>query len=418
MTTKELKKRILEAEDLEWFKSKTEIFNFPDINFSVEIKGVSAIYEFVDKQLNGWTKISDELPTGLQQSHNYFYNLKNKITEFVNISFKETDSRLNVRWDNIKSYIINNQQNIFTYNAPETQFLFNIYKQHRQFYQGAYDFITGEQLPDIAYNEYFTGILLAYEFSFKDTSDIVKRGKTEKASLNKLRDDFQKHLNESESQLIEHLTNATKKYNDYAKAIDKFKDEKAKKFAEWFNQSKMDFGKFDEQSKTKIKELEKTYQENLKLKEPAKYWNDRAKKLRNQGLWLLAIALILFIGTCIFLGKILWNTPEQIFSSWFGEDYGKAIRWSIIYVTLISFIAFCLRAILKVMFSSFHLARDCEERHTLTYFYLSLLKDSNVDEKDRQLIMQSLFSRAETGLLKDDSSPSMPNDIVGKIFGQ
>ena len=70
------------------------------------------------------------------------------------------------------------------------------------------------------------------------------------------------------------------------------------------------------------------------------------------------------------------------------------------------------------MFSSFHLARDCEERHTLTYFYLSLLKDSNVDENERQLIMQSLFSRAETGLLKDDSSPTMPSDAIGKIISK
>jgi len=64
------------------------------------------------------------------------------------------------------------------------------------------------------------------------------------------------------------------------------------------------------------------------------------------------------------------------------------------------------------MFSSFHLARDCEERHTLTYFYLSLLKDSKVENSDRPLIMQSLFSRADTGLLKEDSAPTMPNDVM------
>jgi len=70
------------------------------------------------------------------------------------------------------------------------------------------------------------------------------------------------------------------------------------------------------------------------------------------------------------------------------------------------------------MFSSFHLARDCEERHTLTYFYLSLLKDSKVADSDRQLIMQSLFSRADTGLLKEDSSPTMPNDVVNKFMSK
>jgi len=88
--------------------------------------------------------------------------------------------------------------------------------------------------------------------------------------------------------------------------------------------------------------------------------------------------------------------------------------------TLISLIAFGVRAITKVMFSSFHLARDAEERHTLTFFYLSLLqeKDSKINDEDRKLILQSLFSRAETGLLKDDSGPTMPNDFIGKIMNK
>ncbi|MEN9370567.1 MAG: hypothetical protein RI952_1432 [Bacteroidota bacterium] len=97
----------------------------------------------------------------------------------------------------------------------------------------------------------------------------------------------------------------------------------------------------------------------------------------------------------------------------------QAIKWSIIYVTFISFLAFGIRALNKVAFSSFHLARDSEEREQLTYVYLSLKKDNAIEEKDRILILQSLFSRAETGLLKDESGPTMPsNDLTSKIFGK
>ena len=39
-----------------------------------------------------------------------------------------------------------------------------------------------------------------------------------------------------------------------------------------------------------------------------------------------------------------------------------------------------------------------------------------VYEKDKELIMQSLFSRTEIGLLKEDATPLMPNDIVGKFM--
>jgi len=52
---------------------------------------------------------------------------------------------------------------------------------------------------------------------------------------------------------------------------------------------------------------------------------------------------------------------------------------------------------MKAMFSSFHLARDAEEREHLTFVYLALINDSKIEKEDRQLIMQSLFSRADTG---------------------
>ena len=67
------------------------------------------------------------------------------------------------------------------------------------------------------------------------------------------------------------------------------------------------------------------------------------------------------------------------------------------------------------MFSSYHLARDAEERHTLTFFYLALIKDTEVNEEDRKMILQSLFSRTDTGLLKEDSSPTLPGGILEKM---
>ena len=229
--------------------------------------------------------------------------------------------------------------------------------------------------------------------------------------------DLREQLNESETQLTEHLTNANIEYKAYVEKIDNFKIEKESLFNDWFDKSKSDFNDFDVSSKGNIDDLESTYKEKLKLEEPAKYWNKRAEKLNKQG-WIAFTTLLVFVGIVVWsLGELLWKVPEQIYTSFFQDDKSAAIRWSIIYITFISFMAFCIRAITKVMFSSFHLARDCEERHTLTYFYLSLLKDSKVDEKDRQLIMQSLFSRADSGLLKDDSGPTMPNDIAGKLFG-
>ena len=98
--------------------------------------------------------------------------------------------------------------------------------------------------------------------------------------------------------------------------------------------------------------------------------------MKIQGWWAMGILVSLVLIVCYSLGVILWKSPDQIYLSWFNGDKSAAIRWTLIYITLLSFVAFVIKVVTKFMMSSFHIARDSEERHTLTYFYLSLLKDS------------------------------------------
>ena len=57
--------------------------------------------------------------------------------------------------------------------------------------------------------------------------------------------------------------------------------------------------------------------------------------------------------------------------------------------------------------SSLHLSRDAEERKQLAYVYLALRNDKVLKDDERQLVFQAIFSRADTGLFKEDSSPTM-----------
>lgn len=68
--------------------------------------------------------------------------------------------------------------------------------------------------------------------------------------------------------------------------------------------------------------------------------------------------------------------------------------------------------------SAFHLARDARERYQLTRVYLAMLKANAVDPEHRAIILQSLFSRADTGLLKHDSGPTMPTAMIGELMGK
>jgi len=163
-----------------------------------------------------------------------------------------------------------------------------------------------------------------------------------------------------------------------------------------------------------MSELENLYRQKLKLEAPAKYWSDRAKSLRKEGYWWLGgliTSIIITVSILVWvLSKIADGTIEHIF-----DNTGIAIKWTVVPITLVSFLTYAIRIFSKLTFSSFHLVRDAEEREQLTYVYLALQKEKGIDETERHLIMQSLFSRADSGLLKDDSSPTMPGNIIDKI---
>ena len=416
MTTKEIRQKITEAAYPDWFNTIEETFSFPYINFKTPFKSVSAIYEFLNTQVNGWDKLGTELPSQLQQSKAYFLNIRNSIDSFVVSYLNESEHTLNNYWQNqVSSKITQLNQHPLPYSCSEVEFLIKVYKDQSQSFVSAFNYIVDENSFNANNKDSFSGMLLAYEFINKDHSIIVERRNAEKASLSKLKNDFQDYLTVAETQTVEHLNNANEKYKEYVQLIDELKKEKETLFNTWYGTTQEDFGKFDVDAKKKIKDLETSYEELLRLKKPAEYWKDRAIELKSEGwkslYWLIGLVVL----GCLILYSLLWLTPEGMLKSFFGEDKTLALRWTIIFITLLSFLAFGIRALTKVTFSTFHLARDAEERERLTYVYLAMIKDASVDKADRQLIMQSLFSRADTGLLKEDSAPTMPNSIIEKV---
>lgn len=416
MTTSEFRKLVSEASNVTWFNSIEFDLKFPAVNQNKSFVGLSSLHKFSVQQISGWEK-KDILPPEMKASIEFFKNLRTQLEAFINgYSSVEDGNSLTSHFKAIRNNIAAKNVSVFTYESPEVDFLINVYKENSQSSVGAYTYIIGDLNQNINSKDIFNGYLLAYEFVSK-SKDLLRRLPAEKAALTQLRNNFENTLPELEQQLISHLKNIDEKYKDYVSQIDRFQIEKEKTYSDWFINAKGEASTFDKESKSKLVDLENTYQEKLKLEGPATYWSHRAKKLRRQGWIALIILVLLILIVCDSLSQLLWRTPEQIYSSFFNNDKSTAVRWAIVYVTLLSFVAYCVKALSKVMFSSFHLARDSEERHTLTYFYLSLLRESTIDSQEKQLIMQSLFSRADTGLLKEDSSPTMPNDLA-KIFNQ
>ena len=183
----------------------------------------------------------------------------------------------------------------------------------------------------------------------------------------------------------------------------------SKQTEEQINQMKSDAEQYFAEKEKRCKDLETLYEEKLKLEAPAEYWDELDKKYSVAGRWWFFFS-ILFTAAIVFgLVLILKHLPNL-----FSEDshWIDVFKNSAIITVITSVAVYILRLFVKMTMSSFHLARDARERNKLTYFYLSLIEKKAVTEKERAIVLNSLFSRADTGLLKGDSSPTMSGNVT------
>lgn len=148
--------------------------------------------------------------------------------------------------------------------------------------------------------------------------------------------------------------------------------------------------------------MEETYNSKLKLEAPEQLWRDRAKehqrsaKCWSWGLILASVALIIASSWFIIVlhNYSLGNLKEAPF-----------ISRSFILVSVISFFIYVVRVLIKIVLSNHHLATEYRQKAALTRFYQSLTyAGTDIDKDERLIIMNALFSRVDTGLVKVDGS--------------
>lgn len=127
-------------------------------------------------------------------------------------------------------------------------------------------------------------------------------------------------------------------------------------------------------------QLTQLYREQLRLKGPATYWEKIAKQYEGTGrkwVWAavslasvvgLAIALILYIPPKAF-------TAEKITAVGIGD--------AILLALAVSLFVYIMHLFVRLATSAYHLSRDAQERHQLTYVYLALIKEEAMKEEER-----------------------------------
>jgi len=386
---------------------------FPISNFE-NTYNISSLYRYVTDQIEKWDE-HEALPPDLLKSKNYFATIQSRIQQLI-----ETIQNGNSSYTAIAE--LQSSINIYEYekmmpaDSSEASFLISTFKESAKLFDAAYTYLVGRVNNSLLSNkEYLKGIIMAILFELRE-SPSINNSSHDKYSFNSLKRRVEKYVTDSDKELKDLLKDGETKLTSFVNTSNQIKKDDQEKLNKWFTLNQTTAKAFSDSVNEERKNIEQTYKELLQLQAPAQHWKETSQKLLDEGHMFMRVlfALILVGGFSLYM--LLWKTPESMLASFFSDDKTAAIRWSIVFVTFISLIFFGIQSLRKAMFSSFHLARDAQEREKLTMYYLSLIKEGAIIDDDKKLILQSLFSRADSGLLKEDSSPTMPG-IIDKIKG-
>lgn len=380
--------------------------------WSKEFTSLRSLVKFIKNEHDFWTEVHEELNQNyINNNGNYLNFYRNfetvlQVLEPLLVSKEQSFEQLNQGFNIVSQHLVH-MSSVWLYSKqPLTQQyikILNSYDKEGKIAQAFLEYVLNKNTSNVTNQKYFEGYLLAYEF-LNQNIELIRRRDSEKKSLTQIRNNF------------------TNTQDSLIKEVEEFKSE----YKYWEDQTKIDVGRLYKVQKylgerklraqtsdfqthlqvwnEKIIELESTYEEKLKLQGPAKYWRDAATRYEKNGMnWTRAIVFFVILGVIIFY---------SLLSQWFN---GKpmplqlsSLQGAILFASLAAIFTYLMKILSKMAFSSFHLMRDAQEREQLTYLYLALTHESEIDKSSRDIVLQSLFSRSETGLLAKETGPTMP----------
>jgi len=385
-----------------------------------QIIGFDKIFEYFNSEQQKWGTVGNK--NGINMFHilNSLVNLCNQLN-----TVEDNIDVFNDKFQNIRGQInqLVRNEDLFWTETKEGSLIYSLAQKgsSKDEISGAISYVKNEQFSHFD-RDSFNGFAKAYEFYHNDDSTIVKRSASEEKSLFDLREEWKAKTAKLNEELQKMISERDKIESDFKKRSDDLITAKEKEFSEKIRiTTEMSTSKEKEltasleEGKKQISANDDLYKTKLRLEAAVQYWHKRTSSYRKRGYWWLAA---LVSCTAILSGGliiILYNLP-LILQGKTGLAFDPiSIKVSLILLTAISVGAYLIRIFSKLTFSSFHLARDSEEREQLTHVYLALKEKHAVAENNESVILQALFSRADTGMLGGDHSPTMPT-MVEKIM--
>ena len=388
--------------------------NFKDITNTKEwsFDNIEALKQFIENEKEFWSQEKSKLNNdrNLSSYFNVVTTLTQILSKLSSIENIEDEQEKKQGLAQLQSEYFRNLHSNFIWSGQTfVKNWLEAYKVSIDTGNAFIDAIIKNQTQNNQNFKSMQGYILAYEYQMQGKSELTKRQISEEKSFEALRDRLDSKTNELIAHVDEfeqNIDNWQSKTIDYTEKAKRVNNKLLHRTQKKRNQ---EFNDYIASAKSKIEELENTYQEKLRLEKPAAYWNTKASSYKLQGIiWSVILGFILLIGIDSF---------AHFFKLWLkGQSLGielHSLQGAVIFATILTIYAFLVKSISKMVFSSFHLQRDAEEREQLTHVYLALSNENGaIDEDSRKIVLQALFSRADSGLLHKDSSPTMPGMIT------
>ncbi|WP_429843919.1 DUF6161 domain-containing protein [Brevibacillus sp. FIR094] len=386
-------KTILYPEDIE-----------KDFNGDIEY-----FYRFMKEEVEYWSFLSGG---GFTYIQNYFRAVVDQLNQAVSYQ----DSNVNHAQGLIVNAInkMNEANNYRIYSSTAVaQFLKEQCEKNTTQGISALNYLIENSTNSITNKEYFKGIMNSYVWEEQDHTFNPKLTAHKKA-LTQLKSTFSKDRDELYGDFKMKHREVSDTYKAFKDELEAWRNEISVSTKEYVDHNQNELSQFVLDKQAELIELESLYQQKLMLEAPATYWDELSKHYNAQGnqwrLWAIVATSIL---STVLLSILFWK-PETIFE---GNHFtANSIKASLLLVLFTSIAIYLIRLFVLLAQSAYHLSRDAKERYQLTYVYLALIKEKGASEAERSIILQALFSRADTGLLKGDSSPAMPDGMLSQIM--
>ena len=241
-------------------------------------------------------------------------------------------------------------------------------------------------------NAWVKGIAAAQIFD----QGIRGNARSQKSTLNKLRQEWDVTLDEYRAVKEEIDTSLESKRDDFNKLYDKQSDFVVR---------------FPRRARRSLKRVKTRYENELALQIPVTYWTKKAESHRAQAIfWGVTFAVIITVTLMTFLyffPSVALTLSSQEGSPSVGPNVSTLLLLGVPAFLVIWMIRLVSRQ-LNTNVSQWH---DARERAVMTQTFLALISEGHATEQDRILILHALF-RPSAASPSDDGAPPYWFDLL------